>query len=130
MPRAARVSGEDGVTLSHPDKVLFPDDGLTKRDLAGYYAQVAETLLPHLAGRPLTLERYPFGITAKGFIQKDTRRGAPDCRVSSREPSTGAWCAMPWPTARERWRGWRTRTPSRGTSGVHALRAWHVPTCA
>lgn len=79
MTRAARHTSGDtaGVTLSHPDKRLFPDDALTKRDLADYYDRVAEAMLPHLSGRPLTLERYPFGIDAKGFIQKDTSRGAP-----------------------------------------------------
>lgn len=79
MARAARHPREAvTVALSHPDKVLFPDDGVTKRDLAAYYDQVADVLLPHLAGRPLTLERYPFGIAAKGFIQKDVSRSAPD----------------------------------------------------
>lgn len=78
MPRAARRPRDTVVTLTHPDKQLFPADGLTKRDLAEYYAQVADVLLPHLAGRPLTLERFPYGIAAKGFIQKDIKRGAPD----------------------------------------------------
>jgi bifunctional non-homologous end joining protein LigD len=64
--------------ISHPDKVLFPADGITKGELARYYASVAPLLLPHLRGRPLTMERYPAGIDKKGFIQKDVSKGFPE----------------------------------------------------
>jgi bifunctional non-homologous end joining protein LigD len=64
--------------ITHPDKVLFPADGITKGDLAAYYEAVAPLLLPHLRGRPLTMERYPSGIGAKGFWQKDVSRGFPE----------------------------------------------------
>jgi len=63
--------------ITHPDKVLFPEDGITKGDVAAYYEAVASVLLPHLRGRPLTLERYPSGIGAKGFWQKNVSRGFP-----------------------------------------------------
>jgi len=63
--------------ITHPDKVLFPDAGITKGDLAAYYEAVAPTMLPHLRGRPLTMERYPAGIDAKGFWQKDVSKGFP-----------------------------------------------------
>jgi bifunctional non-homologous end joining protein LigD len=63
--------------ISHPDKVLFPDDGITKGDLARYYEAMAPFLLPHLRGRPLTMERYPAGIGVKGFWQKDVSKGFP-----------------------------------------------------
>jgi hypothetical protein len=43
--------------ITHPDKVLFPEDGLTKGDLAAYYEAIAPVMLPHLRGRPLTMER-------------------------------------------------------------------------
>lgn len=56
---------------TNPDKVMFPDRGYTKADLVGYYAEVAERMVPWLAGRPLTLERYPNGVEAKGFMQKN-----------------------------------------------------------
>lgn len=56
---------------SNPDKVMFPDPGYTKADLVGYYAQVAERLLPWAEGRPLTLERHPNGVAKKGFMQKN-----------------------------------------------------------
>ena len=63
--------------ITHPEKLLFPDDGITKGDVAAYYEAVAPVLLPHLRGRPLTMERYPSGIDAKGFWQKDVSRGYP-----------------------------------------------------
>jgi bifunctional non-homologous end joining protein LigD len=54
---------------------MFPDDGITKGDLAAYYADVAPLMLPHLAGRPLTMERFHRGIGEKGFFQKNVNRG-------------------------------------------------------
>ncbi|MCC6995712.1 MAG: non-homologous end-joining DNA ligase [Deltaproteobacteria bacterium] len=63
--------------ISSPDKVLFPADGITKRELAEYYQLVAPSLLPHLRMRPLTMERFPSGIDKKGFIQKDVSKGFP-----------------------------------------------------
>jgi bifunctional non-homologous end joining protein LigD len=64
--------------ITHPEKVLFPADGITKGDLARYYEGVAPLIVPHLRGRPITMERYPAGIQAKGFIQKDVSTGFPD----------------------------------------------------
>ena len=57
---------------------MFPGEGITKGDLAAYYEAVAPLLLPHLIGRPLTMERYPQGIGAKGFWQKDVSKGFPE----------------------------------------------------
>jgi bifunctional non-homologous end joining protein LigD len=57
------------VQISRPDKPLFPD-GITKADLAHYYAAVAPAMLPHLADRPLNLERYPDGIEGQRIIQQ------------------------------------------------------------
>jgi bifunctional non-homologous end joining protein LigD len=64
--------------ITHPDKVLFPDDGITKGELADYYEAIAPMMLPHLVGRPLTMERYPSGIGRQGFWQKDVSKGFPD----------------------------------------------------
>jgi bifunctional non-homologous end joining protein LigD len=64
--------------ITHPEKVLFPDDGITKGDLAAYYEVMAPVVLPHLRRRPLTMERYPSGIGKKGFWQKDVSKGFPD----------------------------------------------------
>jgi bifunctional non-homologous end joining protein LigD len=64
--------------ITHPEKVLFPEDGITKGDLAAYYETVAPALLPHIKNRPVTMERYPAGIGTKGFWQKDVSKGFPD----------------------------------------------------
>jgi bifunctional non-homologous end joining protein LigD len=64
--------------ITHPEKVLFPDDGITKGDLAAYYEAIAPVMLPHLRGRPVTMERYPAGINKKGFWQKDVSKGFPE----------------------------------------------------
>jgi bifunctional non-homologous end joining protein LigD len=63
----------DGRTLklTNLDKVLYPEDGFTKRDVIRYYDQVSEWLLPHLKGRPLSLKRYPNGIASQFFFQKN-----------------------------------------------------------
>jgi bifunctional non-homologous end joining protein LigD len=57
------------VRITHPERVLFPDDGLTKADLADYHRAVADVLVPHLADRPLMLQRFPVGIGADGVFQ-------------------------------------------------------------
>ena len=64
--------------ITHPDKVMFPDDGITKGELAAYYEAIAPVLLPHIRNRPVTMERYPAGIGKKGFWQKDVSKGFPD----------------------------------------------------
>jgi bifunctional non-homologous end joining protein LigD len=68
----------EAVAVSHPEKVLFPDDGITKGDLCAYYEAIAPLMLPHITGRPVTMERFPAGIGKKGFIHKDVSKGFPD----------------------------------------------------
>ena len=75
--------------ISHPDKVLFPDDGITKGEVAAYYATVAPLMLPHLRGRPVTMERYPNGIGAGGFLQKDVSKGFPEWLQRVEAPKRG-----------------------------------------
>jgi bifunctional non-homologous end joining protein LigD len=65
------------VVITHPEKVLFPEDGITKGELAAYYETVAPVMTPHLRGRPVTMERYPSGTGKKGFWQKDVSKGFP-----------------------------------------------------
>jgi bifunctional non-homologous end joining protein LigD len=65
------------VKITHPEKVLFPDDGITKGELAAYYETIAPVMLPHILRRPVTMERFPAGIGKKGFIQKDVSKGFP-----------------------------------------------------
>lgn len=64
-----------GVRLTHPDRVLYPEQGLTKRGLAAYYVDVADWVLPHVTGRPLTLVRCPRGRQAHCFYQKHVSEG-------------------------------------------------------
>lgn len=87
--------------ITHPDKVLFPDAAITKGELAAYYDDVAAVMLPHLRGRPLTMERYPAGIGAQGFWQKDVSRGFPAwlTRVNVRKKGGGT---VHYPVANDR----------------------------
>lgn len=64
--------------ITHPEKVMFPDCGITKGELADYYGFIAPFMIPHLAGRPVTLERFHKGIAEKGFFQKNVAKGAPE----------------------------------------------------
>jgi bifunctional non-homologous end joining protein LigD len=64
--------------LANPAKVLFPRNGITKRDIWDYYTAVAPAMLPHLAGRPLTLQRYPDGIDGEEWYQQNVPVKAPD----------------------------------------------------
>ncbi len=64
-------AGSRQVKISRPDKVLFPEDGITKSDLVSYFRKVAPAMLPHLRGRALMLERYPDGIGAQRVVQKE-----------------------------------------------------------
>ena len=57
--------------------MLFPDDGITKGDLFEYYGEIAPAIIPHLRDRPFTLKRYPHGIDADVYFQKQVPRGAP-----------------------------------------------------
>jgi len=66
------------VDVSNPDKVLFPEAGYTKLDVVGYYVAVADRMLPHIVDRPLTIHRFPNGIGAKGFMQKNAQDYFPD----------------------------------------------------
>lgn len=64
--------------ITHPEKILFPADGITKGELASYYETIAPVMLPHLRRRPITMERYHGGIEAQGFFQKDVVKGFPE----------------------------------------------------
>jgi len=72
------MTAEKGLNLTSLDKVLWPDDGITKGDLIDYHIKMARVLLPHLKGRPVVFTRYPHGITGKSFYQKNTPAYAPE----------------------------------------------------
>ena len=83
-----RVGGRD-VEISNAAKVLFPGDGITKLDLAKFYAKIAEIALPHYRGRPLTMQRFPDGIEAEGFFQKNVPDYFPDWIERAEVPKEG-----------------------------------------
>jgi bifunctional non-homologous end joining protein LigD len=76
--------------ITHPEKILFPADAhgapVTKGELAAYYEAIAPLMLPHLRGRPVTMERFPAGIHHDGFIQKSVVKGFPDWLERVRVP--------------------------------------------
>ncbi|MGH3023722.1 MAG: non-homologous end-joining DNA ligase [Gaiellaceae bacterium] len=69
--------GRRSVRLTSADRVLFPEDGVTKGDLWDYYAAVAPALVPHLRGRPFTMKRFRDGAAGPFFFQKDAPKGMP-----------------------------------------------------
>ena len=84
-PRKARELGASGpsqevagVRLTHPDRVLYPEQGLTKRDLAEFYDGIKEWILPHIVERPLSLLRCPEGQGKECFFQKHAGTGVPE----------------------------------------------------
>jgi DNA primase len=110
-----------GMDVTHPDKVLLPardggDVTTTKSDLARYWEAVASTVLPHLAGRPLTLQRFPDGLDAGGFVQQDAASGrrracTPSTpRAGTRSAAATTSCTTP------RWR--RSPTSSGSSSSA------------
>jgi bifunctional non-homologous end joining protein LigD len=84
-------TGKRVLRLSNLDKVFWPEEGITKGDLLAYYRNVADVLVPHLKDRPFTMKRYPNGVTADFFFQKDAPKGMPEWiasrafRATSRE---------------------------------------------
>jgi bifunctional non-homologous end joining protein LigD len=66
------------VEVTHPDRVMFPKDGITKGELVDYYGEVADTMLPHLRDRALTVQRFPRGIGEQGWVQQDFADSLPD----------------------------------------------------
>jgi bifunctional non-homologous end joining protein LigD len=79
--------------ITHPEKVLFPPEGdsagITKGELASYYESIAAVMLPHIRGRPVTMERYHRGIGEPGFFQKDVSKGFPEWLQRVEVPKKG-----------------------------------------
>jgi bifunctional non-homologous end joining protein LigD len=83
---AVQVDGRT-LTLTNLAKVLYPQTGFTKAEVLDYYQRVAPVLLPHIAGRPLTLKRYPEGVDGEAFFQKHVTQHRPDWIRTARIPS-------------------------------------------
>src|ERR1700735_5127535 len=81
MPAAdkigVQVEGRD-LTLTNLAKVLYPADGFTKAEVLDYYQRISGLLLPHVAGRPMTLKRYPDGVDGQSFFAKHAPAGRPE----------------------------------------------------
>ena len=93
---AAKSAKPSTFRLTHPDRVVFPDQGITKGDLAQYYLAVADWILPHVAGRPLALVRCPTGAGGDCFFQKHPLPGMPPSidRIEIQEKSGPATYVM------------------------------------
>ncbi len=81
--------GKRTFNLTNRDKVLFPEDGITKGDLIEYYTAVAPKMLPHVKDHPLTMQRFPDGIDREGIMHKNIPTYFPDWVARSEQPKKG-----------------------------------------
>ncbi len=84
-PRAP--SARAPVEVTHPEKVLFPADGITKGELVAYHRTIAPLMLPYLAGRPVVVTRFPDGIAGRSFVQRDAPEWSPAWMRTAAAPS-------------------------------------------
>jgi bifunctional non-homologous end joining protein LigD len=78
------------LSLSNLDKVLYPETGFTKGEVVDYYVRIAPVLLPHVAHRPMSFQRFPDGVETQGFFAKNAPRGTPDWVRRVRLPAPGS----------------------------------------
>jgi bifunctional non-homologous end joining protein LigD len=76
--KAGAETDISGAKLTHPDRILWPEPGITKQGLADFYTDIAEWILPHVAGRVVSLMRCPSGVDEKGFFAKHAWAGLSD----------------------------------------------------
>ena len=86
---------EHEVTVSHPDRVVFPEIGLTKGELVDYYRRVAPHAVPHLRGRPLTMQIFPKGVAEPGAFVKERRKHFPEWVGTATVAKRGGELVMP-----------------------------------
>jgi DNA primase len=86
------------IKITHPDKVLFPADGITKGEFVDYHRRIADIMVPHLQGRPLTMFRFHGDISGRGFYQQKIFPGAPSWINRVTVPKAAGqlliWCVM------------------------------------
>src|SRR5687767_6958283 len=87
--------------ITHPEKIMFPGEGITKGELASYYEAIAPVMLPQLRRRPITMERFHGGIGAPGFFQKDVSKGFPEWLERVEVPKHGGTVHHPIVTNKE-----------------------------
>jgi bifunctional non-homologous end joining protein LigD len=134
--KEARVHLSTEVPLTHPEKVLFPRDGITKADVASYYATIAKAMLPHLAGRPIGVQRWPNGIDEEAWFQQNAPEKAPPFvrlldsgrdhdskrKIVVENAETLAWLAN---LAALTVHQWASHVPARAKGGAAIVRALH-----
>ena len=123
-------AGRRDVPISHPDKVLFPADGITKADLADYYEAVAPAMVPHARDRPMNLWRWNAGIerpAARPAGDPQGRAGVGRDRRGAAQRGGSVTHAMANDAATLRWLA-QARTASRRTCGRAAPTASTGPT--
>jgi bifunctional non-homologous end joining protein LigD len=91
---AVQVDGRE-LSLSNLSKVLYPADGFTKAEVLDYYQRISAVLLPHVAGRPATLKRYPDGVDGQSFFAKHAPAGRPEWVRTGEIVSSGARSRSP-----------------------------------
>lgn len=97
-PRSEVRVGDRTLSLSNLDKVLWPETGFTKGQLIDYYGAVADAMVPHLRGRPITLRRWPDGVGGESFFQKHCPKHRPDW-IDSVEMGGVGYCLIEEPAA-------------------------------
>ena len=114
----------EGVELTHPDRVYYPDEGITKRELAEYYVACADRMLPHVVGRPLSIVRCPDGIGGQRFFQKHfgpmrpTPCGACESKKKAAKGNTGLSRMSPDWSRSPKSRAWRFTSGDRESDSV------------
>ena len=78
MEKTSLKLGSQIVKITHPEKVLFPDDGITKGEFLDYHRRIAQVMVPHLKGRPTVLFRFHDSIHEEGYYQQAIPDSAPD----------------------------------------------------
>ena len=123
IDKAAPRRHAGAAMITHPDKVLFPDDGITKGELAAYYDAIAPVMLPHLRAPPDHDGALPVRHRRQGLPAEERREGVPGVAEAGRGAEEGRRRALPaGQRPRDRCSGSPTRTPSRCTSGRRVRR--------
>ena len=95
--------------LTHPERVLWPEDGITKGDLFDYFGAIADVMLPHVRDRPVSLQRFRESVDKGGFFQKEVPKGAPDWVKTVEVPKRGGVVHHVLANDRRRCSGWPSR---------------------